>query len=115
MNKAADYMGIDKAALLSYEYSDDVGIDNSSNLKALYFKDKGEGRYYSFAAITHFGDERDNAENFLRQAELYYDLGFDGIKILEGKTDYHKHFNCKFDSERYEPLFRFLEEKSFPL
>ena len=115
MNKAADYLGIDKVALLSYEYADDVGIDNSSNLKALYFKDRGEGRYYSFAAITHFGDERDNAENFLRQAQLYYDLGFDGIKILEGKTDYHRHFNCKFDGERYEPLFSFLEEKRFPV
>ena len=115
VKKETEYLGLDKIAVLSYEHASDLGIDNSNNLKALYIKDNGDGKIFSFAAIVHYGDERDNAGEFLRQAKLYYELGFDGIKILEGKTDYHEKFNCKFDSEKYEPMFNFLEEKEFPL
>ena len=96
VKKEKEYLGLDKIAVLSYEHAGDLGIDNSNNLKALYIKDNGEGKVFSFAAIVHYGDERDNADEFLRQVKLYYDLGFDGVKILEGKTDYHEKFNCKF-------------------
>ncbi len=115
VKKEVEYLNLDKIAVLSYEYAGDLGIDNTSNLKALYLKDKMGENVFAFAAIVHHGDKRDNADEFLRQVKLYYDLGFDGIKILEGKTDYHELFNCKFDSEKYEPMFAFLEETQFPV
>lgn len=115
IKKAKEYLGIDKVALLSYEYADDQGFDYTSNLKALYLRDNCQGDAYAFAALTHFADERDNPDEFLRQVMLYHELGFDGIKILEGRNDFHEMFGCKFDSENYEPMFDYLEKTGFPL
>ena len=115
IKKEMDYLNVEKMCILALEQEAEVEFDNSSNIKALYLRDRGEGRIFALASIRHFGDERDNAEEFLRQVKLYYNLGFDGIKILEGKTPCHKAMHCKLDGENYAPMFKFLEEKQFPL
>lgn len=110
-----EYLNVERMCILALEQEAEVEFDNSSNIKALYLRDRGEGRIFALASIRHFGDERDNADEFLRQVKLYYNLGFDGIKILEGKTPCHKAMHCKLDGENYAPMFKFLEEKQFPL
>lgn len=110
-----EYLNVERMCILALEQEAEVEFDNSSNIKALYLRDRGEGRIFALASIRHFGDERDNAVEFLRQVKLYYNLGFDGIKILEGKTPCHKAMHCKLDGENYAPMFKFLEEKQFPL
>lgn len=115
IKKEMDYLNVEKMCILALEQEAEVEFDNSSNIKALYLRDRGEGRIFALASIRHFGDERDNADEFLRQVKLYYELGFDGIKILEGKTPCHKAMHCKLDGENYAPMFKFLEEKQFPL
>ena len=115
IKKAKEYLGLDKIAFLSYEYADDTGLDNSSNLKALYLRDNIAGDAYAFAALSHYGDERDTAPGFLEQVKLYHALGFDGIKILEGKPDYHDMFNCKFDGGKYDAMFAYLAENKIPV
>ena len=110
-----EYLNLDKIALMALEQSSKGEIDNTANLKALYLRDRGEGRIYAFASLRYFADERDTAEEVLRQVMLYHKLGFDGIKMLDGKPSFHEYYKCKLDGERYAKMFLYMEENDIPL
>ncbi len=116
VNKEMDYLNLDRMAALSYEYGNSGNeIDHSVNMKALYLRDKSEGRIYAFASLHYCLDARDNAEVFLRQVKRYHSMGFDGIKMLEGKPGYHNKFQYPLDGEMYAKVFAYLEENKIPL
>lgn len=88
--------------------------DASSNIKALYCKEFDENTF-AFSSLHYHFDERDTADFFLKQIKFYYDAGYDGIKMLEGKSDCRKYFPFKLDDEVFEPYFAFAEEKQYPI
>ena len=51
-----EYLNLDKIALMALEQSSKGEIDNTANLKALYLRDRGEGRIYAFASLRYFAD-----------------------------------------------------------
>lgn len=89
-------------------------IDESSNIKALYCKEFDENTY-AFSSLHHHFDERDTADFFLKQIKFYYDAGYDGMKMLEGKSDCRKFFTHKLDDVVFEPYFDFAEKHDYPI
>ena len=53
-------------------------------------------------------------DDYLRQAQEYYDAGFDGMKFLEGHPSFRKTFGA-LSSKRYDKMFAFLEENGIPI
>lgn len=93
-------------ALPSYGYAD--------SFKALYVKSQIPGVYVN-AGLSHYHDERDNAEAFLEQAKAFYAMGCDGFKMLEGKPDTRKADGIPLDSPVYDKFYGFLQENNLPL
>lgn len=46
-----DYLNIEKIAILSLEQDSNSEVEHTANIKALYLRDKGEGRRYAFASL----------------------------------------------------------------
>lgn len=88
--------------------------DTLCNAQALWYKRAFPG-CRALASLIHHHDERDTAEEFLRQAKEAQAQGFDGMKMLEGKPDLYKVLGTPLDSPVYEKLFAYLEENGIPL
>ncbi len=110
-----DYLNIENIAILSLEQDSKSEVDHTANIKALYLRDTSEGRIRAFASLHYYRDERDNGDEFLRQVKMYHKMGFDGIKMLEGKPNFHEWYDCKIDGEKYAKMFEYIEKNDIPL
>lgn len=89
--------------------------DVTENVKALYCKDNIENVYCS-GSINHYFDERDTAEFFLSEIKKYHAMGCDGIKMLEGKGNWHARLYTKNLADKvYDKFFAYAEENEIPL
>ncbi len=72
---------------------------------------------YAFAGLMHNKElsDEEQAKDFVRQAALYYEAGFDGMKMLEGKPFNYRIIGRKLDEEVFDPFYSFCEEKGFPI
>ncbi len=77
------------------------------NEDALRLKELMPGSY-AFAALHH---DRD----FVEQTKEFVRLGFDGIKLLEGKPSVYRHYGYSFENPRFEEFFTYAEENKIPL
>jgi len=89
-------------------------------LKALYVKHRlnslhPERKVYAYGNIYHNYDERDTSAGYLGQIKLMYDLGFDGIKMLEGKPAMRKRLGKRLDDPVFDAFYSFAEENNFPI
>lgn len=85
--------------------------DFTVNLCAMYAKCKLPGKIYSFAGLSHHCDESLNTPEFyLEQVRYYMEAGYDGIKMLEGRTGEHKAYGCGIDDEKYDLFYKYCEE-----
>ncbi len=110
-----NYLGVDKIVALAMAQTSKGEIDNLSNLKAIYLRDRSEGRIYAYGSLRYYCDERDNGDEMLRQIKRLHEMGVDGIKMLEGKNCIHEEYGCKLDGERYAKVFKYIEENDIPL
>lgn len=108
------HFGYTGVSILSIPHSG-KGPDITRNIKALYAKKCLEGRVYASAGIIHSFDERDNAESFEKQAEVYYKAGFDGYKLLDGKPMLRKKIGKRLDDPIYRRFYAFAEETGMPI
>ncbi len=98
-------------------HSDDgktLRIGELQNEKGLFLKHAFAPNAYAFAALDHPADmvyDEKTAENFLWQAETYYTMGFDGMKMLEGYPSIRKATGIPLDHPVYDKFYRFMEEK----
>ena len=90
------------------------GRDPLSNVQALWFKRAFAG-CRALASLVYRHDERDTAEEFLRQAKEARALGFEGMKMLEGKPNVYRNIGIPLDSPAYEKFFAYLEENGIPV
>ncbi len=72
---------------------------------------------FAFAGLLHNKSltDEEQAEDFLRQAALYYEAGFDGMKMLEGKPYNYRLLQREIDDPVFDPFYSFCEEKHFPI
>ncbi len=109
-----EYLGLEKMVLLALTQGARE-VDPSNNIKALYLKESDKGNIYAFAALHYHEDKSDTPQSILEQIKFYDKAGFDGIKMLEGKPDYHRRLNCRLDSDLYDLFFAYAEERQIPL
>ena len=93
----------------------DVSTRGISNLEALYQKLREPGLCYAFASIDHPDTGTATAESMLEQVRMYHAMGFDGIKMIEGKPKTRLRTGKPLDDPVYEPMLGYLEENDIPV
>ncbi len=98
--------------------NDSVGIDDPmQNATNLFLKEYFGDKFYVYAGIEHrnFDCEEQTSKYFLRQAKEYKKLGFDGIKLLEGKPNQRKRLKTLLSHSVYDEFFAYLQENELPI
>lgn len=93
------------------------GIDYTENLKVLFLKNYFKPNFYAFAGLIHnqnFTTE-ESSKSFYNQAKLYNLVGFDGIKMLEGKPLMRREIKIKLSAKTYDKFYSFMEEAQMPI
>ena len=65
---------------------------------------------YAFGGLDY-----KTGQDFLTQAQIMRAIGFDGIKMLEGKPTVRKNLNKALDDADYDDYYSYLEETGFPV
>jgi len=120
MQDTMEYFNYERMAMLGLQQDSKTTGDPGNNLKALYCKSvmnkaNPMKRVYAFSGIYHLYDERDTSEGYLNQIKKIYDMGFDGLKILDGKPKMRKKLNRRLDDPIFEKMYAFAEEKNMPV
>ena len=95
-----------------------VHTEHLQNLKMLFFKHVFGEDHYAFAGLMHPSDYTDREavkKDFLRQAEEYFSVGFDGIKMLEGYPSLLKARGFGLDDEIFDDFYAFMEKNGYPI
>lgn len=95
-----------------------VRCDKTQNIKALYLKKAFAPDFYAFSGLIHpqdHSDEKAIAKDFLRQAETYLSVGYDGMKMLEGYPSLLKAWSLPLDSKIYDDYYAFMAENGYPI
>ena len=69
----------------------------------------------AFSSMFHNYDERDTAEGYLAQAKALWEMGFDGVKLFDGKPKMRKLLGRRLDDPIFDPFYAFLEEHDIPV
>jgi len=86
-----------------------------SNAAQLMTKLRNPGKVYSFASIDFPDHGTYSAEDMLAQVKLYHEMGFDGIKKIEGKPSCRRRTATSLDDPVFEPMLAWLEEHDIPV
>ena len=90
----------------------------NSNPESLYFKAKHPKRTYAFGALDYsplFLGERWGSLDLAAQADTLMKIGFDGVKMVEGKPTSRKMVPLYLDGEAYEEFFSKADSSGFPI
>jgi predicted TIM-barrel fold metal-dependent hydrolase len=113
--------GTQKGAFLSLPHHARNGIvdyEQLQNIKALALKQAFSPNFYAFAGLVHpqdYTDKKSVKKAFLRQAEEYFSVGYDGMKMLEGYPSLLKVRGIPLDDEIYDSYYAFMEENRYPI
>ena len=105
---------IDKINVLAITSYDEKYKAN--NPMCLLFKMLFPGRVSAFASLYYplTGAPHDGMD-FLGQVKRYMNMGFDGMKMMEGKPDTRKRIGIPLDSPVYDLYYEYLEANGIPL
>jgi hypothetical protein len=74
------------------------------------------GKIYAFGGLFYpDGYRNGKGEMFFEQAVRLRNIGFDGMKMLEGKPDMRKKIGLPLDSDLYDKYFSYLEAEGIPV
>lgn len=106
--EVCDYFNLDKVTLLAL--TDTFGCEHNmaSNAEGLYFKDVLYPSVYTMAYFIHSGEEWEDIDGCKNQAIRFMDMGFDGIKMLEGKPDRH---TTPLTAECFKRFYEYAEKE----
>lgn len=86
------------------------------NLICALAKIMHKGKVYAYGGLYYPEDSRPgDGDALLEQAVRLKQIGFDGMKMLEGKPDVRKKTGLPLDSPVYDKYYGFLEEEGIPL
>lgn len=86
-----------------------------NNLLCAYIKLISEGKGYAFAAVHYPEEGVPSAQDMLEQVKLYHSLGFDGIKMMDGKPTMRRVIGTPLNDPCFDPMFSYMEENDIPL
>jgi len=88
------------------------------NPEAIYVKTVRPELFYAFGGLDYSSVSLGlgKAEPSLtKQVDTMIQVGFDGVKMVEGKQTERKRLNIAFDSRFYKEYFEYLESLQYPL
>lgn len=88
------------------------------NEEALHFKKVSRSMAYAFGSIdytSHLQGEKMKPGDLVDQAQRLKAMGFDGIKMWEGKPLAYIVLPDRLDGIFFEPYFAWMEEQGFPI
>ena len=105
---------IDKMNILATSSYSEEWVAN--NAICLLFKLRHPAKAFGFGSLIYppSGTPTD-AQDLLEQSRHLMSIGFDGMKMLDGKPDNRKRIGIRLDSPVYDPYFDDLEENQVPL
>jgi predicted TIM-barrel fold metal-dependent hydrolase len=110
--KVISIVGFNKVALLSLVDETKVNY----NPEALLIKAQYPELFYAFGSLDYFSCFKGGESLPLpEQVDLMENIGFDGVKMVEGKPSVRKLLGIRFDSSFYEGYFERLEKRHVPL
>ena len=108
-------VGVQRCNALSLNNFDKGG---TLNVEALNFKKVSNGTAYAFGSLdytTHFSRGVMKPGDLVAQAQRLKALGFDGIKMWEGKPLAYIVLPDRLDGAFFDPFFAWAEEQRFPI
>jgi Amidohydrolase len=108
-------VGVQRCNVLSLNNFEKGGTLNE---EALYFKNLSKGMAYSFGSLDythHLRGDQMMPEDLVDQAQRLKVMGFDGIKMWEGKPLAYIVLPDKLEGEFFDPFFAWMEEQGFPI
>ena len=102
----AERLRYDKLSVLSLQSSGDL----LQNLVCAQCKASHPGMTYAFGGLDYA-----TGRDFAAQAKNLRAMGFDGVKMLEGKPTTRKQLNMALDDPAYDGFYSYLEETGFPV
>jgi len=88
------------------------------NVEALDFKRTAKGLSYAFGSLdysSHLQGGRMQPKDLVQQAAHLHELGFDGIKMWEGKPLAYIVLPDRLDSSFFDPFFGWMEAHGLPI
>ncbi len=121
--KIFEETNVQKMAFLSLPFHGKDDRDDAQNLKALYYKTVFSPKGYALAGLVYdFSMTNEQmAEDLVKQAKTFFEVGFDGIKILEGcvdtrvKMEYDEGGDFSLVGSVYEPFWAYMEKIGKPI
>ena len=108
-NNTLDYLNI----LSLPSYDDERYILNPLCIlaKASYPK-----KIYTFGSLNHFSAKyASQKKDYAKQVENLIKMGFDGIKMWEGKPNITKQIDLPLNSPEYDDFYTYLEKNAIPV
>ena len=102
----AKRLNYDMLTVLSLQCTGDL----LQNLTCALCKIKNPGITYAFGGLDYA-----TGRDFAAQAKNLRAMGFDGIKMLEGKPTVRKNLNKALNDAAYDEYYAYLEETGFPV
>ncbi len=111
--RMADELAYDQFTILS---ATSLGLSfAANNLLTAWLKLKSPQRCHGFAGFIYPEQGAPTADSLLRQAQEFHALGFDGIKMMDGKPGIRRRIGVPLDDPLYDPMFSYMEEQDWPL
>lgn len=93
-------------------------FDILHNLRILFYKKHFSPNGYAFAGLEHpktYSNLEELNDVFFNQVKKCFDMGFDGMKMIEGYPTFIKYKKLGLDSIVYDKFFSFCETNNFPI
>ncbi|NLY17420.1 MAG: amidohydrolase family protein [Clostridiaceae bacterium] len=105
---------IDRIAVMSLSCTGESNI--SQNLHCALAKIMYPGKIFAFGGLIYpESGELTNGQELYEQAVRLKNIGFDGMKMLEGKPDTRKKTGLPLDSPVYDEYYQYLESSGIPV
>ena len=87
----------------------------TQNLIGALLKLKGQGQCLAYASFHYDSMQLPDAENLRAQIEMFDKMGYDGIKMLDGKPGIRKRLNRRLDDPAYDLMFDYAQKRQFTI
>ena len=92
-----------------------VSYGCTENYQVIYCKSMLPPTVYACAGPHLYSDRQDTPEALLKQIKEYDKMGFDGIKMLDGKVSQYRITKHKLTDKVYSKFLEYAEEKGMPV
>lgn len=92
-----------------------ASYSKTENYQTIYCKSVLAPKIFASAGLEYALDSTDTAEEMLNQLKEYMSMGFDGMKMLDGKVSQYRITKYKLNDPLFSKFFEYAEENQIPI